>query len=92
VSPDGREGMERMVAKVFGEDGRPPEMVILSDPDHAVIDRYGIFNPNSSARHPFPHPTTYVIDKNGVVQYRFVAFDFRVGVTNEAILNVLKGL
>ena len=81
-----------MIDRVSEDDGELPDFVMLSDPDHAVIDRYGLFNEDSSGRRPLPHPATYVIDKEGVVRYRFVEVDYRVRPTNEDILAVLKGL
>ncbi len=90
MSVDDREGMGTMAERITGEGEDPPDFVMLSDPDHAVIDRYGLFN-EASGR-PMPHPATYVIDKEGVVRYRFVEVDYKVRPTNEDILEVLKGL
>ena len=92
VSVDDREGMQLMIDRVAAEDGMAPDFIMLSDPDHAVIDRYGLFNENAPPNRPLPHPATYVIDKEGVVRYRFVEVDYRVRPTNEDILEVLKAL
>ena len=92
MSVDDREGMEKMVRNISKKDKAAPGFVMLSDPDHAVIDRYGLFNEDSSKKRPFPHPATYVIDMEGVVRYRFVEVDYKVRPTNEDILEVLKGL
>lgn len=92
VSVDDREGMQLMIDRVAAEDGMAPDFIMLSDPDHAVIDRYGLFNENAPPNRPLPHPATYVIDKEGVVRYRFVEVDYRVRPTNEDILEVLKTL
>ena len=90
MSVDDREGMKRMIDRISRDDGIMPDFVMLSDPDHAVIDRYGLFNEDSGM--PMPHPATYVIDREGVVRYRFVEVDYKVRPTNEDILEVLKGL
>ena len=79
-----------MIENISKKDKLPPDFVMLSDPDHAVIDRYGLLNEDSGR--PMPHPATYVIDKEGVVRYRFVEVDYKVRPTNEDILAVLKGL
>ena len=92
VSVDDRQGMQLMIDRVAAEDGMAPDFIMLSDPDHAVIDRYGLFNENAPPNRPLPHPATYVIDKEGVVRYRFVEVDYRVRPTNEDILEVLKAL
>lgn len=92
VSVDDQEGMQLMVDRVAADDGMAPDFIMLSDPNHAVIDRYGLFNENAPPNRPLPHPATYVIDKEGVVRYRFVEVDYRVRPTNEDILEVLKAL
>lgn len=81
-----------MIDRVAADDGVDPDFIMLSDPDHRVIDRYGLFNPDAPPNRPLPHPATYVIDKEGVVRYRFVEVDYRVRPTNEDILEVLKTL
>ena len=90
VSVDDTEVMKKMVDRISKDDKVAPDFVMLSDPDHAVIDRYGLFNEDSGR--PMPHPATYVIDREGVVRYRFVEVDYKVRPTNEDILEVLKGL
>ena len=55
---------------------------LLEDKDHKVIDRYGIFNPDSKG---WPHPSTYVIDPKGVVRWKFVEVDYKKRASNEQI-------
>jgi peroxiredoxin Q/BCP len=57
---------------------------LLSDPDHKVIDRYGLLN--AQAQRPMPHPATYVIDRQGIVRWRFVEVDYKVRPSNEEVL------
>jgi alkyl hydroperoxide reductase subunit AhpC len=57
---------------------------LLSDPDHRVIDRYGLLN--DKVQRPIPHPTTLVIDRKGIVRWRFTEVDYRVRPSNEDIL------
>jgi peroxiredoxin len=52
-----------------------------------VIDRYGLLNPQSKG---WPHPATYVIDKQGVVRWKLVEVDYKVRPTKVAILEALK--
>jgi peroxiredoxin len=55
-----------------------------------VIDRYGLLNAEAAARGRFlPHPTTYVLDKRGVVRWKFTEKDYKVRPTNEVILKEL---
>jgi peroxiredoxin len=55
---------------------------LLEDKDHKVINRYGIFNPDGSA---WPHPSTYVIDPRGIVQWKFIEVDYKKRPSNEQI-------
>ncbi len=81
-----------MIDRVSAEDGRLIEFQLLSDPDNAVIDRYGVFNPDESQRRPVPHPTTFVIDRQGVVRWKFLETDFRIRPTNQDILAAVAEL
>ena len=92
ISVDDRDGMQLMIDRVAADDGVEPDFIMLSDPNHSVIDRYGLFNPDAPPNRPLPHPATYVIDKEGVVRYRFVEVDYRVRPTNEDVLEVLRRL
>ncbi len=74
------------------EDGITPDYPLLSDPDHRVIDRYGLFNPNESKRRPVPHPTTIVIDMEGVVRWKFVEVNYKIRPELEDILAALEDL
>ena len=62
----------------------------LSDLDHHVIDRYGLLN--DKANRPMPHPATLVIDKTGIVRWRFIEVDYKVRPSNETVLTELKKL
>ena len=62
---------------------------MLSDPDHAVINRYGILNMISNG---LPHPATYVIDKKGIVRWKFLKVDYSIRPAAEQVLEALKSL
>ena len=66
--------------------GRAP-FPLLEDAGHRVIDRYGLRNPRSNEG--WPHPATFVIDREGRVRWRFVEIDYKVRASNEAILAAL---
>jgi peroxiredoxin len=59
---------------------------LLEDKDHKVIDRYGIFNPESKG---WPHPATFVIDPKGVVRWKFIEVDYKKRASNEQIRQAL---
>jgi peroxiredoxin len=78
-----------MADKIARDDAGAPGFVFLSDPGHRVIDRYGLLNPDGRG---WPHPATFVIDRQGVVRWRFVEVDYRVRASNEQILEALARL
>jgi peroxiredoxin len=59
----------------------------LEDKNHKVIDRYGLFNPDGKG---WPHPATYVIDKQGMVRWKFIEVDYRKRPTNAQIMSELE--
>ncbi len=82
-----------MVDRVASEtDGREIDYTLLSDPDARVIDRYGLFNQDDPRGRAIPHPTTYVIDKQGVIRWKFTEVDYRIRPSNEDVLEGLSGV
>jgi peroxiredoxin len=90
ISVDGDNETRMAVARIAA-DGTQPDFTFLSDPDNAVIARYGVLNPSGSRR-GIPHPAAYVIDKAGVVRWRDVQTDYKVRPTNSAILTALTAI
>ena len=84
------EAAEKMIDRIAAEDGMLIEYQLLADPDNAVIDRYGVFNDES--QRPVPHPTVFVIDKQGVVHWKFIEIDYRIRPTNDDILAAVAEL
>jgi peroxiredoxin len=89
LSIDDREMQQRMVDRVAESDGRVLQFPLLSDPDHAVIDRYGLLNQEDPQARPIPHPVVFIIDRNGVVRWKFIEINYRIRPTNEMILAAL---
>lgn len=93
IAPDPLEKLGDIIPKVKSRTGGKFLVTLLADADHAVIDRYGLLNEQAAARGRFlPHPTTYVLDKAGVVKWKFTEKDYKVRPGNEAILEQLKKL
>ena len=91
VSVDDRERQQMMIDRVAEEYGVDmTSILLLSDPDHAVIDRYGIFNDAEPRGRPVPHPTTLVIDTAGVVRWKVTEVDYTMRPENEDILAALE--
>ena len=62
---------------------------LLSDPDSAIIRRYGLLNEAadpSSRSYGIPHPGTFVVDRNGMVTARFFEDAYQERYTAAAIL------
>ena len=87
VAIDSPADLRKMVDRI-STDGPPPDFPFLSDPGHRVIDRYGLLNPDD--RRGIPHPTTLVIDLEGIVRWKFIEVNYRIRPTNEQILDALE--
>lgn len=67
---------------------------MLSDPDHRVIDAYGLRDP-AYTKQKFdgvPYPTVYVIDKAGRVAWVKVNQDYKQRASNQEIRAALNSL
>ena len=92
MTTDDREKQQLMIDRIIAEDGIVPDFTMLTDVDHLVINRYGLFNPDEPKSRPVPHPTTFVIDKEGVVRWKFVEVNYRIRPENDDILAALQAL
>jgi peroxiredoxin len=92
VSIDAHEQLGQMIQRVAETDGRILDFALLSDPDHAVVARYGLLNQFDPEARPIPHPTTFVIDRSGVVRWKFIEINYRIRPTNEDILAALAAV
>lgn len=81
-----------MVDRVAEEHGMDIDYTLLSDRGAAVINRYGLFNQDDPQGRAIPHPTTYVIDHDGVVRWKMTEVNYRIRPTNEDILAALEEL
>jgi len=82
-----------MVDRVAEEyDGVQLDFTFLTDPDAAVIDRYGLFNQDDAQGRAIPHPTTYVIDMEGVVRWKMTEVNYRIRPENADILRELEAI
>lgn len=90
MASDGPEQLQMMVDRVAEDtDGYVIDFTLLSDPDAAIINRYGLFNQNDPKGRAIPHPTAYVIDMEGRVHWKFTEVNYRIRPENEAILAAL---
>ena len=87
VSIDSHEDSKKFVQKLKGRFAGDLDFPMLDDKNHKVIDRYGLLNPDGKG---WPHPATYVIDKQGIIRWKVVEVDYRKRPTNEQILEALR--
>ena len=93
IAPDPLEKLGDIIPKVKARTDGKFLVTLLADADHAVIDRYGLLNEQAAERGRFlPHPTTYVLDKQGLVTWKFTEKDYKIRPTNEMIVEALKKL
>jgi len=88
------------VSKSFAEkiasDGKGAvNFPLLSDPEHKIIDAYGLRDPAYEGQKVYgiPHPAVYVIDKTGKVAWAKIESNYRERPTDQEIraaLDVLK--
>jgi peroxiredoxin len=91
LSSDDPADLQMMVDRVAMEnDGLMVTHTLLSDPGAAVINRYGLYNQDDPRGRAIPHPTTYVIDMDGVVRWKMTEVNYRLRPENEDILAALE--
>ena len=78
-----------MVDRISEDDKVAPNFPFLFDEGHRVIDRYGLFNDGDPRGRQITHPATFIIDREGVVRWKFVEVDYTVRPSNEDILAAL---
>lgn len=90
LSSDPAESLQMMIDRVAEEnEGIMLDFTFLSDPGGAVINRYGLYNQPGPNDLPIPHPTTYVIDMEGVIQWKMTEVNYKIRPENADILAAL---
>ena len=90
LASDDAAELQMMIDRVAEEnDGLVLDYTFLSDPDASVINRYGLFNQDDPRGRAIPHPTTYVIDRDGVVRWKMTEVNYRIRPENADILEAL---
>ena len=88
--------MNKKFAEKIAADGKGKlSFPLLSDPNHKVIDGYGLRDPAYKGEKVYgiPHPAVYIINKDGKVTWAKIESDYRKRPTNDelrAVLNTLK--
>lgn len=85
----------RQFAEKISADGKGSiNYPILSDTGHRLIDAFGIRDPsyNGQQFEGIPHPSVYVIDKDGRVVWSRVEKDYKERPINDEVRAALKNL
>lgn len=85
LSIDPRDLLQKMADQISA-DGVKPTFTFLTDPGHKVIDRYGLLNANGQG---WPHPTTYIIDRQGLVRWKVTDVNYNIRPSNQTIREAL---
>jgi len=94
ISVDDHATSKKFIEKISSDGNGSVNFPMLSDPDHKVIDRYGLHDPtyDGSKFDGIPHPAVYVIDKEGRVAWSKVESDYKIRPSNADILAAIPGL
>lgn len=94
ISRDSAEDSKILVERVSRDGKGGISFPLLSDPQHKVIDAYGVQDPRYAKlrQEGIPSPAAYVIDKNGRVAWMRVDRDHTVRPPNAEIRAALEAL
>ena len=94
ISVDDHETTKKFIEKISSDGNGSVNYTMLSDPDHKVIDKYGLHDPSYDGTKfdGIPHPAVYVIDKAGRVAWSKVESDYKVRPSNADIRAALERL
>jgi len=94
ISVDSPAESKEFAEKISADGKGNVSFPMLSDPGHRVIDAYGIRDPdyNGQKFEGIPHPSVYIIDKDGRVAWAKVEKDYKERPINDEVRAALKNL
>lgn len=94
ISVDKPEESRDFAEKIAADGAGVLAFHLLSDPDHRVIDAYGLRDPTYAGQKfdGIPRPAVYVLDKTGRVAWSRVEEDYRQRPTTQEIRAALDAL
>jgi peroxiredoxin len=94
LSVDPADVSKKFAGKIASDGKGPLNFPILSDPEHKIIDAYGLGDPAYAGQQfaGIPHPAVYVIDRTGKVAWLKIELDYRERPTNQEIRGALDAL
>ncbi len=87
ISVDSPETSRTFAQKIASDGKGEVSFPLLSDPDHAVIDRYGLRDPHYQGTkiEGIPHPSVFVLNLHGTIVWKQIEEDYRQRPTLEEI-------
>jgi peroxiredoxin len=94
ISVDPPNVSKSFAAKIASDGRGQINFPLLADPEHRVIDAYGLHDPayDGDKLAGIPKAAVYVIDKNGIVSWARIEANYRERPTNEEIRAALNSL
>ena len=94
ISVDPPDVSKKFAEKIASDGEGAINFPILSDPDHKIIDAYGLRDPAYEGQKVYgiPHPAVYVIDKQGKVVWARIESDYKQRPTNQEIRAAIESL
>ncbi len=67
------------IEKIESTEGGPVEFPLLSDADHATIDRWAVRDPayTGTENDGLPRPAIFVLDREGIVRWSRIETDYK---------------
>lgn len=94
ISVDDAEKSKALAQKIASDGKGKLTFPLLSDPNHQVIDAYGLGDPRYAGQKVagIPHPAVYVIDKKGKVAWVRIEKDYKQRPTTAEIRAAIDAL
>jgi peroxiredoxin len=94
ISVDAPDVSKTLAEKIASDGKGAVSFPLLSDPDHKIIDTYGLRDPAYAGERVYgiPHPAVFVIDQDGKVRWARVESNYRERPTNQQIRAALDAI
>jgi peroxiredoxin len=94
ISVDAPDVSKTLAEKIASDGKGAVSFPLLSDPDHKIIDTYGLRDPAYAGERVYgiPHPAVFVIDQDGKVRWARVESNYRERPTNQQIRTALDAI
>lgn len=94
ISVDPAETSQSFARKIAADGKGEVNFPVLSDPDHKIIDAYGLRDPAYEGQqfYGIPHPAVYVLDEKGRVVWSKIESDYKRRPGNDEIRSALRNL